>query len=92
MHAALLVDGAGWRASLNLRVPDNMTMVPLPPYAPQLNPVERVWLYLRERFLSHRLHADYITVLDAAYQAWNRITPQRLQSLISHLRLSQVSS
>ena len=78
--------------SLNLRVPDNMTLMPLPPYAPQLNPVERVWLYLRDRFLSHRLRADYIAVLDAAYQAWNRITPQRLQSLISHSRLPQVSS
>ena len=75
VHAALVVDGAGWHISLDLRVPDNMTLVPLPPYAPELNPVERVWLYLRERFLSHRLHADYAAVLDAACDAWNWSAP-----------------
>ena len=48
-----------------------------------------MWFYLRERFLSHRLHADYIPVLDAVYHVWNCITPQRLQSLISHPRLPQ---
>ena len=92
VHAALVVDGAGWHISLDLRVPANMTLVPLPPYAPELNPVERVWLYLRERFLSHRLHADYAAVLDAACRAWNRLTPERLRSLTSYPWLPQVSS
>jgi len=92
VHAALVVDGAGWHISHDLRVPDNMTLVPLPPYAPELNPVERVWLYLRERFLSHRLHADYTAVLDAACHAWNRLTPERLRSLTSYPWLPQISS
>jgi transposase len=34
-------------------------LVALPPYCPELNPVERVWLYLKECFLSLRLHNDY---------------------------------
>jgi hypothetical protein len=55
VHAALVVDGAGWHIGLGLHVPDNVTLVPLPAYVPELKPVERVWLYLRERFLSHRL-------------------------------------
>ena len=38
--------------------------MPLPPYSPELNPVERVWPYLKERFLSHRLHADYDAIVD----------------------------
>jgi len=53
-QAALVMDGAGWHTSPALRVPDNVTLVPLPAYAPELNPIERVWLYMRERFLSHR--------------------------------------
>ena len=92
VHAALVVDGAGWHVSLDLRVPDAMTLVPLPPYAPELNPVERVWLHLRERFLSHRLHADYAAALDAACDAWNRLTPERLQSLTNYPWLPQVNS
>jgi hypothetical protein len=44
-------------------------------------PVEGVWLYLRERHLSHRLHHSYQAILDAACDAWRRVTPDRLQSL-----------
>ena len=69
--------------------PGNVTLVPLPPYAPELNPVERVWLYLRERFLSHRLLDD--AIVDACCAAWNRLTPKRLRSLCSYPYLQQVN-
>ena len=62
VHAALILDQAGWHVSRRLAVPANVTLVPLPAYSPELNPVERVWLYLRERFLSHRVLADYKAV------------------------------
>ncbi|MBO0906615.1 IS630 family transposase, partial [Jiella sp. MQZ13P-4] len=41
-HAVLVIDGAGWHGSAALRVPDNITIVILPPYAPELNPVENI--------------------------------------------------
>ena len=59
VQAVLVLDQAGWHGSRALVVPNNVTPVPLPPYSPELNPVERIWLYLRERFLSHRLLQDY---------------------------------
>ena len=52
VHAALILDRAGWHVARGLTVPDNITLVPSPPYSPELNPVERAWLYPRERFLS----------------------------------------
>src|SRR5918993_5165794 len=52
------------------------TLVELPPYSPDLNPVERIWLYLRERDLSHRLLADYDAVVDACCRAWNALTAE----------------
>jgi hypothetical protein len=55
VHAVLVLDRAGWHGAKALEVRANVTLVPLPPYAPELNPVERVWLYLRERFLSLRV-------------------------------------
>src|SRR5262249_52074296 len=58
-HAVMVLDRAGWHGSRALSVPANVTLVALPPYSPELNPVERIWLYLKERFLSHRLHDDY---------------------------------
>ena len=85
-HAVLILDQAGWHGGSQLLVPDNVTLLPLQAYSPELNPVERVWLYLRERFLSHRLLADYAAVLDAACDAWNALVAEtgRLASLTAY--------
>ena len=85
-HAVMVLDRAGWHGSGGLVVPANITLVPLPPYSPELNPVERVWLYLKERFLSHRLHADYDAIADAACRACNRLAAEggRIASLSSY--------
>ena len=86
VHAVMVLDGAGWHGARALKVPANVTLVPLPPYSPELNPVERVWLYLRERFLSHRVLDGYAAVVDAACRAWNALAaePGRLASLTAY--------
>jgi transposase len=86
VHAVLILDRAGWHLAHGLNVPGNITLIPLPAYSPELNPVERVWLYLRERFLSHRVLESYTALLDAACRAWNALTaePGRLTSLTSY--------
>jgi transposase len=89
-HAALVLDGAGWHTANDLEVPDNITLILLPPYAPELNPVERVWLYLRERHLSHRLLNDYDAIVEALRSAWNALTPEHLRSLTNYTCLQQV--
>ena len=92
-HVAMVLDRAGWHGSKTLAVPANITLVPLPPYAPELNPVERVWHYLKERFLSHRLHAGYDAIVAAAAAAWNSLTaePGRLKTLCSYPWIPQVN-
>ena len=60
-HAALLLDRAGWHVTKAIAVPANVSLIHLPPYSPNLNPVERVWLDMRERLLSHRLFADLLS-------------------------------
>ena len=85
-HVALVLDGAGWHSGKALRVPGNITLVPLPAYSPELNPVERVWLYLKQRFLSLRLLNDYKAIVAAASKAWTRLRREtgRLTSLTSY--------
>ena len=53
--------------------PANIKLVSLPPYSPELNPVERLWLHLQSRRLSHRLHSEYDAIAEAVCQAWNRL-------------------
>lgn len=94
VHAVLVLDGAGWHNPKALKVPDNITLVLLPPYSPELNPVERVWLYLRERFLSLRVLDDTEAIIEACCTAWNALTaePGRLRSLCYHSWIEKVSS
>lgn len=84
-HAVVILDRAGWHIAKELVTPTNITPVFLPPYSPELNAIERVWLYLRERFLSHRLWPSYQEILDACCAAWNclRAEPGRIRSLCS---------
>lgn len=82
-HAVVVLDRAGWHTSRSLAVPPNLTLAHLPPYAPALNPVEKVWQQLRERSLSHRVFRDLAAILDACCAAWDRLVaePGRLRSL-----------
>jgi transposase len=82
-HAILILDQAGWHTTKKLSKPDNITLLPLPPRSPELNPAENVWEYLRGRWLSNHVFKDYDAILDAACDAWNRLIaePNRIQSL-----------
>jgi len=80
-HVVLVLDQAGWHVSKALKVPRNMTLLPLPPYSPELNPVERVWGYLRSHYLSNRVYRDYDQLFDETTIAWNRLDQTRLQSV-----------
>jgi transposase len=79
-HAMLIMDHAGWHKSKNLRVPDNITVLYLPPYSPELNPVERLLGYLRSHHFANRVYDGYDHLLAATAQAWQLLTPARLQS------------
>jgi hypothetical protein len=72
-HAALVLDQAGWHSSQELVIPDNITLVPLPPYSPELNPAENVWEYLRKNKLSNRLYQSYEDIVEACCEAWNSL-------------------
>jgi transposase len=82
-HAVLVLDRAGWHTSPRLRVPDNISLLSLPTYAPESNPVEQVWAYLRANFLSHRVWDSYEAIVDACCDAWNKLmnTPERFASI-----------
>jgi transposase len=75
-HAVLLLDRAGWHTTAKLDVPRNMTLIFLPSRAPELNPVENVWQYLRQNWLSNRVFEGYDAIIDAACEAWRKLLTQ----------------
>ena len=63
-HAVVLMDRAGWHTTSKLKVPKNLTIILLPSRAPELNPVENIWQYLRANWLSNRVFEDYNAIVD----------------------------
>ena len=72
-HAVLLLDRAGWHTTRRLVVPKNITLVFLPSRAPELNPVENIWQYLRQNWLSNRVFETYEAIIEAACEAWRSL-------------------
>ncbi len=75
-HAVVLMDRAGWHKTDRLEVPSNLTIILLPPRSPELNPVENIWQFLRQNWLSNRVFEDYDAILDAGCEAWNKLLAQ----------------
>lgn len=82
-HAVLLVDRAGWHLTPRLCVPANITILPLPPRAPELNPTENIWQFMRDNWLSNRVFKNYDDIVDHCCFAWNRLInePWRIMSI-----------
>jgi DDE superfamily endonuclease len=70
-HAVLVLDGAGWHGGKDLAVPDNISLLTLPPYAPELNPVENVWQHLRGNRLSNTVFDSYPDIVETCCDPWN---------------------
>ena len=80
-HAVLVLDNAGWHVGKAVNVPPNVTLLFLPPYSPELNPVERLWAWLRSHCLSNRVYADYDELLRETDRAWLTLDEPTIRSV-----------
>jgi transposase len=72
-----------------VKVPANVTLIPLPPKSPELNPAENLWHYLRSHFWSNRLYKTWEELKDAAIAGWRRIclVPEKLMTVCADTAL-----
>lgn len=63
-HIMMIMDAASWHRAQNLKVPKNMTLIFLPPYSPQLNPVEHLWDEIREKHFANKVFKSLDAVAD----------------------------
>ena len=82
-HAVLLLDQAGWHMSKRLAVPDAITLIALPPKCPELNPVENIWQFMRDNWLSNRIFTSCENIVGHCCYAWNTLIdqPWRIMSI-----------
>ena len=83
VQAVLVWDGAGYHRANALVVPNNVTLVSLPAYSPELNPIENLWHYLKSHHWSNRAYTDYDALFDAAERAWKTacLEPANIQTI-----------
>jgi len=83
VQAVLVWDGAGYHRSTQLVGPDNISLISLPTYSPELNPIENLWHYLKSHHWSNRAYDDYDTLFQAAEDAWKDVCllPQNIQTI-----------
>ncbi len=79
----LLLDQASWHLSKHLVVPANITFIALPPKCPELNPVENVWQFMRDNWLSNRIVTSYKNIMQHCCEAWSKLIdqPWRIMSI-----------
>lgn len=94
-HCLMVLDGAGWHTALELRVPPTLHLLSLPPYSPELNPVEHLWEHLRENYIGNRVFASLDGVVHQLCTGLHNLhrQPQLVQSItcfdwINTLRLT----
>jgi transposase len=77
----LVLDQAGWHSSLGLELPENIELIYLPPYSPELNPVERLWQWLKRHSLRNRFFPDLDSAMDSIQWYLQKAGRQSIKSL-----------
>ena len=82
-HAVVLMDQAGWHLTPKLKIPGNISIIPIPSKSPELNPQENIWQYMRDNWLSNRVFETYDEIVDHCCNAWNKLVaePGRITSI-----------
>jgi transposase len=93
-HAIIVLDGAGWHTGRRLKLPANISLLPLPPYSPELNPVENVWQYLRHNQLANRIYENYDDIVEACCDAWQKLAsrPSLIKTIGSRTWAKEVNA
>jgi len=92
-HGVIILDRAGWHRSRRLEIPKNISLLMLPAYSPELNPVEQVWNYLRQRYLSNRAFKNYEEIESSCIKAWNNFADNSdLIQSIAHRQWASLSN
>ncbi|MGY4319297.1 transposase [Bradyrhizobium sp. JR3.5] len=65
-HAIIILDQAGWHGAKQLKIPHNISLLPLPPRSPELNSQENIWQFMRQNWLSNRVFKSFDDIVDPA--------------------------
>lgn len=77
----LVMDGAGWHKSKALQLPENIEIFYLPPYSPELNPVEKLWQFVKDNVLRNKTYQSLESLIDEVCLFISNINAAQLASI-----------
>jgi transposase len=77
----MVMDGAGWHQSNKLIIPDNMRIIILPPYSPELNPTERLWQYIKDHTIKNKIYKTLRELENAVCKFVKTLTSEIIKSV-----------
>ena len=86
----LVCDGASWHRSSAMVIPDNITIVNLPPYTPEMNPIEQIWRELRTTGFKNEVFQTLEKVVDRLCQTINNLTSETISSITLRTWISAI--
>jgi transposase len=81
-HVVMILDGASAHTSRTLCIPKNVSLLLLPPYSPELNPIERLWSFLKRNYLSFKIYENIEEVIQKGQDAWRRLNQKIVKSIM----------
>ena len=78
---AIVMDGPGWHKSDKLIISENIRIIILPPYSPELNPVEKLWQYIKDHTIKNRIYKTLRELENAVCRFVNKLTPEIIKSI-----------
>lgn len=77
----IIMDRASWHRSKTLEIPDNIEIILLPPYSPELNPVERLWLYIKDKVMKNRVFESLNQLLNETGEFIKNLSSEVIKSV-----------
>ena len=80
----LVLDGASWHKSKDLKIPTNIMLMYLPPYSPELNPVERLWHYIKSKIIRNKIYQNIAELEVCLTNFFRKLDPCTIKSVCSY--------
>jgi transposase len=90
-HILLIADGAAWHKSKTLVIPENITVMSLPPYTPEMNPIEQIWKEIRKLGFRNEVFETLAKVVDRLCETIRSLTPDTIKSITGRSWILELS-
>ena len=77
----LVCDGAAWHKSKNLEISGNIIITHIPPYTPEMNPIEQIWKQIRQMGFGNKIFRTLKAVVDRLCDTINLLTDELVKSI-----------